>query len=128
MPNIDTEKICYVIACSREFEAQEGVVEEDYGGNQSDEGFREILAAHGDDATYEGAKNFIDGLNIDDQCQMVALAWVGRGSFAAADWNEAVTTATQQHNTRTGEYLLGMPLLSDYLEEGLNQFDLSCGD
>jgi hypothetical protein len=126
MPDIGTDKVCFIVACSREFEAQEGVVEEDYGGNQADEGFREILAAHGDDATYDEAKQFIDDLNIDEQCQMVALAWVGRGDFTAKEWPEVVKLATQQHNDRTGEYLLGMPLLSDYLEEALSQFNLSC--
>jgi len=30
------------------------------------------------------------------------------------------------HNDRTAAYLLGMPLLSDFLEEGLDILGLSC--
>jgi hypothetical protein len=36
--------------------------------------------------------------------------------------------AARAHNGRTARYLLGMPLLPDYLEEALAQFNLSCAD
>jgi hypothetical protein len=36
--------------------------------------------------------------------------------------------AARAHNKRTAAYLLGIPLLSDYLEEALSLFDLSCDD
>ncbi len=67
-------------------------------------------------------------LNWDQQCEIVALTWIGRGDYTKDDWDEALRTANQQHNERTAEYLLGMPLLPDYLEEGLAQFDLDCED
>ena len=56
---------------------------------------------------------------------MVALTWIGRGDFTADDWDEALRIATEEHNDRTAEYLLGMPLLPDYLEEGLSLFNLT---
>ncbi|NQV56782.1 MAG: DUF3775 domain-containing protein [Rhodospirillales bacterium] len=124
MLEIDVDKVAFIISKAREFEAQEGVVEEDYGGNMADEDFQEILAAHGDDATYDELKSWINTINDDDQCQIVALTWVGRGDFSKSEWDEALTIATQEHNDRTAEYLLGMPLLPDYLEEGLSQFGL----
>jgi hypothetical protein len=52
----------------------------------------------------------------------VALAWIGRGDYTGRDWREAVTTARGRRTTRTSRYLLGMPLLSDYLDEGLAAF------
>jgi hypothetical protein len=33
-----------------------------------------------------------------------------------------VQTARDEHNNRTAEYLLGLPLLGDYLEDGLAMF------
>ena len=40
----------------------------------------------------------------------------------------AMRTTTNAHNNRTAEYLLGTPLLGEYLEEGLSKLDLSCSD
>ena len=61
----------------------------------------------------------IDDLNVDEAAELVALAWVGRGDFSGAEWSDAVAEATQRGNRRTASYLLGMPMLGDWLEEGL---------
>ena len=125
-PEIDTETVCRIIVKARQFDAKEGAVEENYGGNPADEGFREILAESNDDPVYEELKTFIDGLNVDEQCELVALSWIGRGDFAATEWNPALRLARQQHTAHTAEYLLGMPLVADFLEEGLAAFGESC--
>ena len=133
MFEIDVDKIAFIIAKSREFEAQDAVHEEVGGDGLAtadiqDETFQENLTTsadeENDDATLDEVKAWIRSINDDDQCQIVALAWVGRGDFTTSDWNEAVKIATDEHNDRTAEYLLGMPLLPDYLEEGLSQFGL----
>ena len=54
----------------------------------------------------------------DEQIELVALAWVGRGTFAVEDWNDAIAEARRAHNKRTAEYLFSLPMLGDYLEEG----------
>ncbi len=87
-----------------------------------------MLEAYEDDPSFAEAKEAIDDLNWDEQCQLVALAWVGRGDFSTDEWEEALALARDHHNEHTSLYLLGMPLLSDYLEEGLAAFDLSCQD
>jgi hypothetical protein len=45
--------------------------------------------------------------------------WVGRGDFSAEEWDEALATAADRDNGREAKYLIGTPLLGDYLEEGL---------
>ena len=127
-PEIDTAKVCYIVVRAREFEAQEDVVEPDYASDAIDDGFRQVLEAYADDPTFDELRTFIDGLNVDDQCRLVALTWVGRGDYAKGEWDEALGLARERHNERTSLYLLGMPLLPDYLEEGLAAFDLSCED
>jgi hypothetical protein len=67
-------------------------------------------------------------LNEDEQVELVALAWLGRGTFDLDEWDEAVDTARNEHNKRTARYLLGMPMLGDYLEEGLAAFGISYVD
>ncbi len=126
MPTIDRDKVCWVVLKAREFDAKTAAVEEEPGSNPADEEMREVLEAYPEDIVEEELKSFIDGLNEDEQIELVALAWVGRGSFAAEEWAEAVAEARRAHNERTAEYLLGMPLLSDYLLEGLAAFGLSC--
>jgi hypothetical protein len=69
--------------------------------------------------TEEELRELIDDLNIDEASELVALAWIGRGDYDAAEWADAVAEARQRGNKRTSSYLLGMPMLADYLEEGL---------
>ncbi|GAB4263115.1 MAG: hypothetical protein Kow0013_09250 [Pararhodobacter sp.] len=67
---------------------------------------------------------FIDGLNDDEKAHLVAIAWVGRGAFDAEDYDEAVATAYAEATTPTADYLLGMPHLSENLEQGLEELDI----
>ncbi len=128
MPTIDLDKVCWIILKAREFDAKTAPVEEEPGSNPLDEDMREVLEDYPEDVVEEELKTFINDLNEDEQIQLVALAWVGRGSFSAEEWAEAVAEARRARNDRTAEYLLGMPLLADYLEEGLAAFGLSCVD
>jgi hypothetical protein len=125
---ISVERVCFIIFKAREFEAQAEVVEEDPGSNPTDEGFRGVLASYSDDATYDEVKQFIESLDIDEQCDLVALAWVGRGDFDLAGWAGSQELARERHNEHTAEYLLGMPLVADYLQQGLDALGISCED
>ncbi|HWU25468.1 MAG TPA: DUF3775 domain-containing protein, partial [Rhizomicrobium sp.] len=62
---------------------------------------------------------FIRSLDEDEPIHLVALAWVGRGTYSVSEWDEAVADARRAHNKRTAEYLFSLPMLGDYLEEGL---------
>ena len=53
----------------------------------------------------------IRSLNEDERMRLVALAWVGRGTYSKEEWREAIETARSEHSRRTAEYLLSMPLL-----------------
>ena len=128
MLEIDSDKVCYVIAKGREFEVNEDDAGVEYGANPADGELDEGRGAPSGDPTYDELKTFINSLNWDEQCQMVALAWTGRGDFTKDEWNDALAEAERAHNEQTAEYLLGMPLLPDFLEEGLSLFDLSCED
>ena len=130
MPDISTEKVCYVIVKAREFDVKVGVEEPEPGGNPSDSGSREVLQDYADDPTYQELKGFVDDLNEDEQIDLVAMVWVGRGDFSAAEWAEAreeAARAREEHG-HTADYLLGAPLLGDYLEEAMNQFGLDCAE
>ncbi len=125
-PEIDAETVCRIVIKARQFDVKEDVVEEDYGANPADEGFRDVLANYRDDPVFEELKTFIDDLDVDQQCELVALMWVGRGDFESKEWAQALKTARQEHTARTADYLLGTPTLADYLGEGLAAFGMSC--
>ncbi|MBL9047175.1 MAG: DUF3775 domain-containing protein [Tabrizicola sp.] len=63
---------------------------------------------------------FIDAMNIEEQSQLTALAWVGRGAFEPEEFDEAVETALAEATTPTADYLMGMPHLAENLEAGLD--------
>jgi hypothetical protein len=72
-----------------------------------------------EDLTARELRALIEDLNVDEAAELVALAWVGRGDYDASEWSEALTAARQQSARRAARYLMGMPMLGDYLEEGL---------
>lgn len=127
MPTIDTETVCRIIERAREFDVKVEVVEPDPGSNPGDDEMRAVLEDYPDDATAEVLRQAIDDLNVDEQVELVALTWVGRGTFSAEEWSDAVAEARRAHNGRTAAYLMGQPMLGDLLEEGLAAFELSCG-
>lgn len=72
-----------------------------------------------DDFTAEELRELIGDLNVDEAAELVALAWLGRGDYEAGEWETAVADAKARGNNRTAQYLMGMPMLSDWLEDGL---------
>lgn len=128
MPEINVDKVCYLIVKAREFDVKVGVEEPEPGGNPVDSGSLEILQDYADDPTYQEIKTFVDDLNEDEQVEVVALMWVGRGDYSSEEWEDACAEArrAREEHGHTADYLLGAPLLGDYLEEGLAQFGESC--
>jgi hypothetical protein len=124
IPNlsISPEKVFFIIAKSRQ---------SDSSASESD------LVAEPDDDMREDHRNttdrselsgFIRGLNVDEQIDLVALMWLGRGDGDLDNWRDLRAEASRAHNNRTASYLLGTPMLADYLEEALTQFGKSFED
>ena len=76
----------------------------------------------------EELTSLIDSLSEDAQIDLVALTWLGRDDYSASDWTEVRAEAPRAHNNRTASYLLGTPLLGDFLEEGLSMLGYSCAE
>jgi hypothetical protein len=104
------------------------VTDPDSASNATDDNQASVLEAHSDDLTQKEIVAFINALSDEEQADLVALLWLGRGDGTMEDWDDLRDEAQRQHNNRTAAYLLGEPLLSDHLEEGLSQFGFSCED
>ncbi|RDD60516.1 DUF3775 domain-containing protein [Ferruginivarius sediminum] len=136
MLDMDLETVCWLIVKMREFEVEDALPvnarddDENLSPDQLSEQ-EEILDKYlervREDPLYEDAKRVIDELNEDAQVELVALVWMGRGDYSGPqEWPEAVREARGRRNAYTADYLLGNPLVADYLEEGLSQLGLSC--
>jgi hypothetical protein len=124
--SIATDKVCFIVVKAREFDVKDLVTEPDPASNPTDDGMISVLEDHKDDPVYREISAFIGALTEDEQIDLVALAWLGRGDGTIEDWPELRAQAASEHNRRTAHYLLGLPLLPDYLEEGLSLFGESC--
>ena len=124
--SISPEKVCFVIVKAREFDVKDQVTEPYPASNPSDDKEAAVLEDHEDDPVLEELTSFINALSEDEQIDLVALAWLGRNDYSAADWPAVRVEAARAHNERTASYLLGMPLLGDFLEEGLSMLGYSC--
>lgn len=126
MLEISTEKVCFTIIKAREFDVKDAVTDPDPASNASDDAMYSVLESHRDDPVEEELTSFISSLSVDEQIDLVTLAWLGRDDYDRSDWDDLRSQATDAHNERTAQYLLGMPMLADYLEEGLAQMGHSC--
>jgi hypothetical protein len=122
---IAPEKVGHVIVKAREYGAKVGAWNDTTDEGDAEEDPAAILEDFADDPTSEELAGFIAALNDDEQAALVALAWVGRGTFEVEEFAEATETARTERTSETAKYLLGMPLLADYLEEGLEKLGYS---
>lgn len=123
---ISLEKVCFVIVKAREFDVKDAVTNPGESSSAADDAMSSVLEDRADDPVAQELRAFIGAMNEDEQIDLVTLAWLGRGDGKIEDWDDVRAEASRAHNKRTASYLLGMPLLADYLGEGLAQFDLSC--
>ena len=127
--NIAVEKVRFLIVKARQFDAKEGDSDPNEGSNASDDGMADVLEDKPEeDSVRTELMHFINGLDEEERANLVALAWVGRETYGLDEWAEALDTARNEHGKRTAQYLLDLPLLGDYLANGLEAFDESFDD
>lgn len=126
--SISPDKVRFFISKAHQFDGKDGNSDPDSGSNAADDMMLDVLEDHADDPTEQELKAFIGALNEEEQTDLVALAWLGRGDGEIDEWNELREEAARLHNNRTAAYLLGKPMLGDLLEEGLAQFGIPAED
>ena len=126
MLNVNPETVCFLISKAREFHAKEAVVIPEVPMSPAEDWARQVLADHADDACLGEFTATFQDLEPDQQYEVVALMWVGRGDFDKADWAQAIDEARANASMETPRYLIAHPMLADHLEEGLLAFDYRC--
>jgi len=120
MLTIPLSTIGWIIVKAREFDAK------DAGTGAGDDGDDEdnplgVLEDRADDPTYDELTSWISDLTLTQKAELVALFWLGRDDGDASDFPELVEEARGHQGDGTARYLLGSPMLGDYLEEGLER-------
>lgn len=126
MLDVNPDTVCRLIELARVFHAQEEVVIPEEPEDLSGDYPAQILASHSGDSTLAEFRNIISDLEPDQQQQIVALLWLGRGDFSLEEWSEALDEAADNWNEATADYLVAHPMLPDYLSDGLDQHGYSC--
>lgn len=119
---ISAATVAAIVAKARQFDVKDVVTDPDSSSNAADDAMLSVLEDHADDPVRTELIAIIRGLNEDEQIDLVGLAWLGRGDGDIEDWNDLRAEAARAHNRRTAEYLLGIPVLGDLLEDALSQF------
>lgn len=127
MLQIAEDKVARIIVRAREFDAKVAPWDESPGEDREDD-IASILETTSLDPVAAELKGYIDDLNDDEQASLVALMWIGRGTYGPDDIEEAIATARSERVNETSTYLLGVPLLADYLDEGLEKLGYTTGD
>ncbi|ACF03399.1 conserved hypothetical protein [Rhodopseudomonas palustris TIE-1] len=125
---ISTDKVAFLIEKAREFDVKEGESDADSGSNGADDDMVDVLEDTGDDPVVQEISGFIAAMTEEEQIDLVALMRLGRGDGSIEEWEDLRREAAEGRNGRTARYLLGEPLLGDYLADGLDQFGLSWSD
>ncbi|MFY9640646.1 MAG: DUF3775 domain-containing protein [Rhodomicrobium sp.] len=130
MLEISPGKVAHVILRSREpgVEGESWDEDADPDSAGADDGQDAIREDLGVDAARQELKEFLEALNEGEQASLLALAWIGRGTYAPGEIAEAIAAARVEHGSNTPAYLLSLPLLPDYLEDALEQMGICSGD
>jgi len=125
---LSPERAFAILVKAREFDEKVEVSDPDSGSNPSDDNAVDVLEETPDDPTYDELIADVDALNDDEQLDLIALIWVGRGDFTFADWDEARAGAADIGRARAPRYVAGIPMVSDYLEEAMSQLGHTMGE
>jgi len=124
--SISSEKVCFLIVKAREFDVQDVDTELEDGANATDDGMIDVLEDSSDNPVEEEIRVFIAEMDEDEKADLIGLLRLGRGDGTMEEWAAMRAEDMREHAGNVAAYLLGEPMLGDYLEEGLSQFGMSC--
>ena len=126
--SISPEKVAYLIIKTREFDVQDANSDPDSGSNAIDDGMTDVLEDHADNPVRQEIRGFVGGLDEDEKADLIALVQLGREDGTMEEWEAMRAQGLREHGGRVAAYLLGQPMVSDYLEDSLDQLGISIAE
>lgn len=118
---VPLDTVCYLIARLHDLQGKSASTLSE--GDTDDDPYLAVLEDRGNDPVEDEIRSVIDDLDEEAQVDLVALLWLGRD---VGEWNELRELALQEHNDATAGYLIGTPLVADYLASGLEVLGFDC--
>ena len=109
-----------LILRTRALMAEDAAVSDDEG-NYVDEKDPSVPRYEAADYTLAEIATEIEDLEPDQQAELVALMWIGRGDLEPDEWEQALALAAERREGPTSDYLLSNPLLPEHWDEGLDR-------
>jgi hypothetical protein len=125
---LNPETAFAILLKARELDSKVEETDPDSGSNPSDDNSVDVLEARPSDPTFHELASTIRDLNDDEQLDLIAMIWIGRGDFTLAEWDEARLSARDVGRAGLARYVAEIPLVSDYLDEVLSQLGYSLED
>ena len=125
---LNRETVQFLIDRVREFHTRDDVSFDEEPEIDDDDWSEQVSTSFASDPYYQEIKTTVDDLEPDQQMTLVALMWVGRGDFSIDEWDDALKEAEENWNENTADYLIGTPMLSDYLAEAIDQLESQDSD
>jgi hypothetical protein len=122
---IDRETLSYIVLKARAYDGLVASSDPTDGSDPADDRFVDAIEDEPDNPVQRELGVAIGSLDVDAKIALVALAWLGRDDYEAGDWREAVAAARERGEATTARYLMGMPLLGDYLEAGADKLGIN---
>jgi hypothetical protein len=123
---IPLETVCRLIVRARELEAQVPSIEKDDEDDPTDpDDPYAVIEDEANSAIEDEIRALLDELADEEVAEVLALALIGRGTYDASEWDEAIEESVDDTDNAVDQ-LLDMPMLAAYLDAGLAAFDLSC--
>ena len=120
---LNRETVQFLIDRVREFHTRDDVSFDEEPEIDDDDWSEQVSTSFASDPYYQEIKTTVEDLEPDQQMTLVALMWVGRGDFSIDEWDDALKEAEENWNENTADYLIGTPMLSDYLAEAIDQLE-----
>ncbi len=127
---ISSEKVCDFIEAARELAGKVPPTTGDHTTTGDDSELVTIEEPEGigedEDSRRRETVEFIAGLNVEEQTDLLALIWLGRSDYDIGEWDDAVAEAEARIAARDPDYMIGDAALPEYLGDGLEAFGMSC--
>jgi hypothetical protein len=124
MLKISTAKIARAIARAREHgdvaASWEHQIQKSFHEDLGDA----ILDSFEGDTARGRLAEFIATLTRDEKASLLAIALIGRGNFSPQNLEAAVEAARSETVYMEDSYLIGIPMLAEYLREGMEKLGI----
>ena len=125
---ISSEKVCAFIEAARELAGKVPSTAGDRTTTGDDSKLVTIEDYPEEDSRRQQVVEFVAGLNVEEQIDLLALIWLGRGDYDIDEWDAALAEAEARIAARDPDYMIGDAAVPEYLGDALEAFGMSCLD